>query len=220
MARQAAERLFQMKKTQIQMMEDRGYVIDEDEKTIFDWSLDDFITAYKELAIAENKDFRESLNRYYFNKEGETECFVFYARPDKDDSKLLGVNVVRKFVEEIDTTVPKTALFITSLEVSPPGKSSIGEILVTRTQIFYDRELMFNPTKHVWNPVFELVENQANFLRENRVQKVTQLPCIFVTDPVVKYYGFRPGSIVRIYRKNQLEGLVRTEIDYRLIVDK
>ena len=80
MARQAAERLFQMKKTQIQMMEDRGYVIDEDEKTIFDWSLDDFITAYKELAIAENKDFRESLNRYYFNKEGETECFVFYAR--------------------------------------------------------------------------------------------------------------------------------------------
>ena len=76
-------------------------------------------------------------------------------------------------------------------------------------QVFYMKELMYNPLKHVLVPRHEkLTETEAKEMMEQYLIKhKAQLPIISRNDPIARRLGLRTGDIVRITRYNDTSGM-------------
>ena len=68
-------------------------------------------------------------------------------------------------------------------------------------------ELVVNITKHVLVPKHILLkpEEKDQLLKRYRI-KPSQLPKIFITDPVAKYLGLKRGDVVKIVRFSETAG--------------
>lgn len=74
-------------------------------------------------------------------------------------------------------------------------------------QIFYTRELMYNPMKHVLVPKHEKIsESEAKKVMEEYLAKKSQLPIIFKSDTIARWLGLRHGDTVKITRFNDTSG--------------
>lgn len=83
-----------------------------------------------------------------------------------------------------------------------------------RIESFMAHELMFNVTRHEVVPPHRALDRaEARAMLEHFRIKRSQLPLLPTTDPVARYYGWRPGTVVRIDRK--LRGFEQTY--YRLV---
>jgi DNA-directed RNA polymerase subunit H (RpoH/RPB5) len=85
----------------------------------------------------------------------------------------------------------------------------------------YD-ELSYRCVGHVLVPKHELIskaEVNKLFSQEKpdgkilRTAKLTELPTMYDTDPVSKWFHFRPGDVIRVYRT-----IPEKSIFYRLVI--
>lgn len=77
-------------------------------------------------------------------------------------------------------------------------------------QYFYAKQLLFNPTKHIYVPKHEKVESQeeiSEILSKYLLNTKLKLPFIFHTDIISKWLGLKQGDIVKIYRYNPNSGI-------------
>jgi DNA-directed RNA polymerase I, II, and III subunit RPABC1 len=84
-----------------------------------------------------------------------------------------------------------------------------------RCEIFERKEVMINITEHQLVPKHRPLspEEKREVLDRYKV-KDTQLPRILRHDPVVRYFGVEPGTVLEITRKSETAGLY---ITYRLV---
>lgn len=83
-------------------------------------------------------------------------------------------------------------------------------------QVFSEKELSFNITKHELVPKHELLtEQETTHIKTRYKTKLKHFPNLLATDPVAKYYGYIPGSLVRITRKSPTAG---EYVSYRVVV--
>jgi DNA-directed RNA polymerase subunit H (RpoH/RPB5) len=177
--------------------------------------------------------FRQMLDNVYSKDDGTT-LLVHYAESPTRGAKpsKLGVEPIAEFIRMATNYGVKWAILISEQDISSEAARNLQDIKIIYFQHFFDDELMYNPTKHYMVPRHEaLTEDEAReFLRENHL-KPSQLPILKyvdplarptekdrdkVTDPIVKYYGFLPGQIIRIYRENFItETLVDSYVIYR-----
>lgn len=75
-------------------------------------------------------------------------------------------------------------------------------------QIFYTKELMYNPMKHVLVPKHEkLNEDEVKSVLSTYVIKhKSQMPIISRNDVIARWLGLRHGDIVKITRYNETSG--------------
>ena len=85
--------------------------------------------------------------------------------------------------------------------LTPTAKNELKKKKDINVTIFTENELAFNITKHFLVPFHELLseEEKQLILKDNMVTP-EQLPKIYVTDPVSKYYGFKENQVIRIHR--------------------
>lgn len=179
--------------------------------------------------------FREVLDNLY-QKEDGTLLLVHYAESPAKTGKVsrLGVEPIGEFIKMATDNGVQWAILISEQDISSEAAKNLQKISAIHFQHFFDEELMYNPTKHYLVPKHEVLspEETSDFLKRNNL-KLSQLPIIkFIDpigkplekdkekkiDPIVKYYGFLPGQIVRIYRENFItETLVDSYITYRLV---
>lgn len=91
--------------------------------------------------------------------------------------------------------------------------TDVNNVLV---QVFSEKELAFNITKHSLVPAHKLlseVEKQEVIKRYKTKSK--NFPDLLCTDPVSKYHGFVPGNMIQITRKSPTAG---TYVSYRVVV--
>lgn len=83
-------------------------------------------------------------------------------------------------------------------------------------QMFSESELSFNITKHELVPKHEILsaEERNDTLHRYRTT-LKHFPMILSSDPVARYYGALPGTMVRITRKSPTAGVYTL---YRVIV--
>lgn len=76
-------------------------------------------------------------------------------------------------------------------------------------QVFFTKELMYNPMKHELVPLHEkLSDADAKAMMEQYlVKSKAQLPIISRNDPIARRLGLRHGDIVRITRYNDTSGV-------------
>lgn len=241
-----AASLFKVLRTQIQMVSDRGYILDDNDKAWlqYDPTIEEHVTVfinYYRSLIADNKTpFRQALNKVYIKgKEGNPhpppgdELLVYYASPEAGHHTI-GIGPVKTIIA--DTLKIKQLgwlIIISESEFTPEAIKELAKIKTFPIQHFLDVSLMYNATHHYLVPKhIPLSEEEiVAFERKTGIRR-RQLPILRygdlqsraiekkkkVLDPIVSYYGFRPGQVIRVERQNFItETLVYQTIAHRIV---
>lgn len=122
---------------------------------------------------------------------------VFFHNEDR-----VGVKMLRHLIENTAAD--------TNIVVSTEGPTTFTrkEAEGSNVQFFLFKDLSVNITRHKIVPKHELVIGEIPW-------SVDELPRIPVSDPVVMYYNFKPGSVVKISR---VLGAHEPQVYYRLVV--
>jgi DNA-directed RNA polymerase subunit H (RpoH/RPB5) len=216
------QRLLAIKKTQIKLVSDRGYTIPDSEIAIETMSLTEFTEYLRRLSVgSKTKSLRNLLTCSYTAElpDKTTRSMLAYFG-SKDVQQSLSVDVVRNFFDRAERENHYEAILITDAKISHAGVSLLAGLTLTKWQVFSDIELTYNPVEHVDTPRHELLspqEAQAKLI-ELKVDP-SKLLILKAKDPVVKYYGWTVGSLVRIHRDDYSVSILSPKsINYRIIV--
>lgn len=219
--------LYMVKKTQIEMMRDRGFDIEKvtsdetdsniNEDNLFDYTEKEFINFYKNV-IKGNDEFtmRTLMSGIYTHKKTGFKTLVYYAEPV--ETKNVNTSNIIDFVNKLRYNIADNYILITNKDIGSPAKDLI-KFKNIKVETFKDEDLIVNPISQA--PLHEAMskEEQELMLKNNNYNP-DDLPKILPSDKIVRYYGFSVGQVIKIYRIESFErSMVRTLLTYRIIHD-
>ena len=193
--------LFKVRKTVIEMLGDRNYIIPESEKISFD----EFSIKFK----------NKSMDIYIDNtNENLGKVYVYFHNENKTISKLDLKNLFNKIVENYQDEEIKLIILL-----KEKGNGSIlkeiNKEVYKNVEIFMNKNMIFNITHHEFVPKHSiLTENETDELLDKYSTTLNKLPKIYKSDPVAKYYGMKPNQVCKIIRRSPEVG---DYIYYRLV---
>jgi len=196
-------RLFQVRRTIIQMVLDRGYLVSQ---ALKDETMEDFKQTWN------NNPSRENLLLLLRKKEDLTEqLFVFFPEDEK-----VGVKPIRNYCIKMQEQSVQRAIMVVRVGMSSFAKQALAEMAPKfKLEQFTETELMVNITEHQLVPKhIKLSVAEKKSLLEKYKMKESQLPRIQLNDPVARYYGLERGEVVKIIRPSETAGKYVT---YRLV---
>lgn len=209
--------LFRVKKTQIEMMGDRGFNA-HDEQYLLDANLDQFKQSY---SFTDKGDI-SNLSKIY-GKEGSSEqIYVHYLNiPEKKGKRerVKNISLLENRLSQIMNTSIDTVVIISKAPMDNKVKDDLLNMPRFNFQYFLYEELITNKTRHRLVPTHHLLnlEESINFLRSTQISR-NQLPKICFDDPIAKYYGAIPGMIFKITRKPlNIPVIVKESITFRTV---
>ncbi|GAB4814258.1 hypothetical protein N2152v2_001304 [Parachlorella kessleri] len=197
-------RLYRQRKTCLEMLNDRGYLIVREE---LEATKEDFRGKFgdeprkDELTILASKQ-----------DDPTDQIFVFFP-----DEVKVGVKTIKQLAERMRSEGVQRAIMVVQTNMTPFAKQCLQEMQPKYViELFQEQELLVNITKHVLVPEHRILtpEEKRTLLQRYKV-KDTQLPRIQFNDPVARYYGMQRGQVVRIVRPSETAGRYVT---YRLCV--
>lgn len=220
-------RLLRVKKTQIEMLEDRGYIIPENQLQFKIITFEEFNTRFKNENI-ENL-FVNILSGEYIHSIDRSKLYVYYPIPTP---KQLSSSNIQSVLNLITTRNDiRRIIIITIRKPSSELKKQIGNIESKRLhanvknsiriQIFLQNELIYNPSKHFLVPKHIILdEEEVNNL--SKMINLHNLPLILSSDTQIKYLGGETGQVVKVIRRDinpYSDNIIGISIVYRLVVD-
>jgi DNA-directed RNA polymerase subunit H (RpoH/RPB5) len=225
------QRLFDIKRTQLQLVQDRGYILPEQEQPIKDFTLKQFCEYILALGRRNRGDERTLLSRAYRTPEGVTprkNMLVYYGSKNADKTQI-PIEVVDDFIKQIrdrnatgkEEYIISEAMLIIDGDLTSTGRDHLRELRNVHYLDFNDSDLVYNATHHYLTPKHELIskEEEGELLCTMKAKK-SQLLLIEASDPVVKYYGWRVGDVLRIHRNNDAINILDAHsINYRTVIE-
>jgi DNA-directed RNA polymerase subunit H (RpoH/RPB5) len=207
------------------MSRDRGYEISPEEEQILHTNLTGFIGYVQGLAASNPRAaVRSLLSRSYLSKTtnqagAPSTLLVYYGGKTTQQQKQVSADVVREFIKFIQRYGINEAILIVDAPLSSTGNDELSALKLSKWQVFFDSELTYNPTEHVDTPHHELLssdETRAKLLELKA--DLSKLLIIKVDDPIVRYYGWQAGGLVRVYRNDESVSILSSKsINYRVI---
>lgn len=193
--------LWLSRRTALEMLRDRGYDVPEDEIST---SLEEFKETYPNVHLVPRP-----LERLF--TKGESALLLHFL----EDSKL-SVKNIKPILETAKVQGVTGILLIIKESMSSQVSEEIRSIKELEIEVFKESDLVFNVTKHELVPRHRIMaeEEKHRFLNERKL-KENELPQIFVTDPVVRYFKGKKGDLVEIERKSETSGI---SYYYRVVV--
>jgi DNA-directed RNA polymerases I, II, and III subunit RPABC1 len=200
-----ASKMFRVRKTCLKMLKNRGYMVEQEFLNI---STDDF-----RLKFGENPS-RENLTILVEREDDPSDqLFVFFPEDDK-----VGVKPIKTYCQRMKEENVLRAIIVVKINLTPFAKSAVKEMSIRgfRIEYFRDAELLVDITEHKLVPEHIVLTNtQKQELLDRYRLKPSQLPRMQLTDPVARYFGLRPGQVVKIVRPSETAGRY---ITYRICV--
>ncbi|CAK0786648.1 hypothetical protein CVIRNUC_009862 [Coccomyxa viridis] len=197
-------KLYRIRKTCLEMLNDRQYLIGQDELNMSN-------EAFRDRFGDDPR--KDDLTVLAPKQDDPTDqVFVFFPEEDK-----VGVKTIKTFAERMRNEGVNRAVMVTQVNMTPFARQCLQEMAPKYyIEVFNAAELLINITKHVLVPEHRLLtpEEKRTLLDRYKV-KDTQLPRIQFADPVARYYGMQRGQVVRIVRPSETAGRYVT---YRLCV--
>jgi DNA-directed RNA polymerase I, II, and III subunit RPABC1 len=197
---------YRMHRTVSKMLHDRGYLVDEEIDQEMDF--DTFKLTYPNVA---------SLNSIYGHSDPMMPRILtkFDCPPGRFATAELKALVEEAASEKVDRMI----FIVREGSITANTKKAIERLRLTKklqVELFEEKEVIINITEHELVPkhVPLTADQKAELLDRYKVNE-TQLPRIMRTDPVVKYLGVDPGTILQITRKSETAGRYVT---YRLVI--
>lgn len=204
-------RYFRMYKTIIQMLHDRKFRLDEDKQNIYDEEVnfEIFRTLYDNFRPAELNCYCESLN-----PEVPGVKVLFDIQDSKINQKVIQAIVAQMKAENIKHVI----IIVKDGSIPAPMIRLIDKLRNEKQykiEYFEQKEVLINITKHDLVPTHEpLTTAEKNELLQRYDINESQLPKILKMDPVVRYFGVEPGTVMKITRRSETAGRYVT---YRLV---
>eukprot|EP00873_Tetraselmis_striata_P035384 jgi/Tetstr1/455648/TSEL_042459.t1 len=197
-----ATKLFRIRRTCLQMLRDRGYLVSEAE---LNQTKESFTDKFGDEPL------RDQLTILVCKQDDPTDqIFVFYP-----DELKIGVSTIKTYFNRMKEEGVHRAVMVMPGTLTSFAKTSLQDISSKyHIEQFKETELLVNITQHVLVPEHRLLmpEEKRALLNRYKVSD-TQLPRIQVGDPVARYYGLQRGQVVRIVRPSETAGRYVT---YRL----
>ena len=203
-------KLFRIRQTVSQMLEDRGYLISADlrqEKRA------DFEAAWAQAQAAGQGREKFVILCGHKDDPENKKILVFFP----EENKRVGVKPIRVLAQKMQENGISHAILVVRQALTPFAKSAIGETMgAMRIEVFHENELVVNVTNHELVPKHEpLTEREKNYLLNRYQLKPHQLPRIQLNDPVARYFGLKKDEVVKVIRPSETAGRYVT---YRLVV--
>lgn len=217
--------LFDIKKTQLEMVRDRGYNITQEELFFLSpqATLKDFIMYYTQIGQQHKLTFRQSLRRVYVTPPDETgavkQLYVYYGGKMEPHQKQVPAEDIRILINQISTHGIHEAIIIVDAPLSTTSSRELAALTLTPWQVFDEKDLAYNPTQHIYTSKHTKIpkEDVPRLLRELKVRE-TQLTIFSPNDVIVKYYGWKPGDIIKVEREDDMVSVLCTKsVNYRMI---
>eukprot|EP01104_Vermistella_antarctica_P001154 TRINITY_DN11214_c0_g1_i1.p1 TRINITY_DN11214_c0_g1~~TRINITY_DN11214_c0_g1_i1.p1 ORF type:complete len:207 (-),score=52.66 TRINITY_DN11214_c0_g1_i1:76-696(-) len=200
-----ASRLFDIRKTIVEMLIDRGYLLSQSEQ---DLTKEDFLRKFQ---VGESLN-RDDLTMLVRKKNDPTDqIFVFFS-----DEFKVGVKTIRKLCERMEEENIKRAILVVRQGMTAFAKQALQQTAPKfQLEHFQETELLVNITRHILVPQHVVLTDEEKQVLLTRYKlKETQLPRIQPNDPVARYYGLHKGQVVKIVRPSETAGRY---ITYRLV---
>jgi DNA-directed RNA polymerase subunit H (RpoH/RPB5) len=176
--------------------------------------------------LANIPDSIEILNRIYENKTGK-KIFVYYflnVDDDKKESRKKGEDILTAVKEQQDKPENrdlKDVLLVVENKLNSGTMENLKFKERIKFTIFLGDHLLFNITKHFLVPKHKLIsKKEFQELMESKEKGFVQnLPKIYDSDPISRYYGAKVGQIFKITRETLADdSMVKTDIFYRHVI--
>lgn len=184
-----------VKKTQIEMMLDRGYGGLSNELPLLELDVGN--------KMVQKKYKKFPLNAIYV--KGDHSLYVHYINLKKP---------IKSLEAAVHEGLNHDKVIIIGYDENKPNKSYVDildKLGLIPVETFMYEDLMYNIIRHIGVPKHEKIKNF-------RIASKDELPIILMSDPVAKYYGWDNGDIIRITRHyTELNLLSTTEYGYRMV---
>lgn len=209
-----------IKKTQIEMISDRGYIIENNELLLYNIISSNISNGEKINYFKNIYSDRMNLSNLYYSNDKSSTILVYYAEDKKTTDSSLGVSDIKEMILFYTKCNPNYVILITEVPLTPLAKQSLKSDCITDIKVFMDADLYFNLTKHIfYNNHILLTDEETKSLINNIKIKLSMLPIIKSNDPVIKYFNYPSGHVVKIIRKGLfLDSVNLTSVYYRLIL--
>eukprot|EP01101_Sappina_pedata_P003505 TRINITY_DN1399_c0_g1_i1.p1 TRINITY_DN1399_c0_g1~~TRINITY_DN1399_c0_g1_i1.p1 ORF type:complete len:211 (+),score=96.57 TRINITY_DN1399_c0_g1_i1:211-843(+) len=210
MADRQETRLYRIYKTLIELLEDRGYLVAQQQK---DLSEDEFIERYK-LTNSGGTVARNGLFLLHRKKDDPSQqIFVFFP----EEEKKVGIGPINRYLNQMAEEGVGKAILVLREGLTSFAKQNLAKVGPHHTiEHFVEQELLVNITKHQLVPKHVLLndEEKKQLLAKYKL-KDSQLPRIQQTDPIARYFGLTHGQVVKVIRPSETAGRYVT---FRLVV--
>jgi DNA-directed RNA polymerase I, II, and III subunit RPABC1 len=170
--------------TCIEMAKDRGFEVDQNYSLITDNDFKYMLFEKKIDIFAENSDKTRAL------------FFKFVLAPKIKPS------TIKVIIDEIKKECEYTNIDLIIILKSKPNNTitKIEKEYTTNIQIMWCKQLQFNVTKHVLVPKHTKCNDEEinELLKTYNLLTKVQLPLISRDDPVIRYYNYKPGDVIKI----------------------
>ncbi|GJQ15698.1 hypothetical protein GpartN1_g7489.t1 [Galdieria partita] len=204
---QEVTKLFRIRKTILEMLKDRGYVVLET-STDLEMTREEFGSRLQQANYS-----RESLTLLKQHQHDPADqIYVFFPAEER-----VSVKTLRDYFVRMDQERVYKAILVVIKSLSPFAKQGIQKVASQfKVEVFLEMELLVNITHHELVPKHEVLstEGKKQLLKRYHL-KESQLPRILITDPVARYFGLQKGQVVKITRPSETAGRYVT---YRLVV--
>lgn len=156
----------------------------------------------------------------YWNRDYNKILLIYYINQDKS----IGREFIR-YLTNLNQLISKTLfnvemsnVLISNVELSTEAKKDIK--LIPKTRFFLDDELKYNALQHVTNQQHILLtaEEVIELEKEVKLDK-SKFPGIKLDNPVVEYYGWEQGDVIKIIRtERHINILGKKNINYRIVI--
>ena len=164
----------------------------------------------------DREDFYNEKNVIEFQTSNTTVIFALTKKLRKNivDELKMGENSVDDFKKRYSNKT-NVILIFNNETITMPILSQLNKYdkLFQKSggmlQYFQIKQLMFNPTEHVFVPEhIKLTPDEANeVMQKYMIKSKLQMPVILHNDIIAKWLGLKQGDIVKIVRYNENSGL-------------
>lgn len=198
--------LYRSRRIILEMLEERGYDVEH----LKNYSID----MIREMKDSSDDDMTRQLNIYLEDTERDRRCVVVFVLKSKFKKSNANDMIEQLLDEDSPTRIypeKDDCVFVSLHPIKETGIEAINNIYTehkVNAQVFYIKELLYNPLRHVLVPKFRILDDEEVERVKNKyhVQRLNQFPIIKKHDAIARFIGIRIGNVVEITNKSRNGG--------------
>ena len=203
------------------MLTDRGYTMPDSH--VADMTMQEFQKYYKsedeekevflKMSVIAHRDINEEMNL------PEDQLFIWYVGHQSND---VSMDNFRDFLERVHSkemlVIYRHCMIISNKKLGSTVVGKISSLPELEIEHFMYDQLRINPNDYFLTPKHTKIppKQAKEFFTKHKIQ-VTQIPLMFDSDAVARWYGWKHGDFIKIEGDNIMIPMMST-INFRLVV--